>query len=61
MNITNCTLIAFLTQPPHERTLAGQGSRVYRNFRGSGAYPNNQGSRVTPNDWGSAVHCGITV
>jgi hypothetical protein len=32
-------LIPFLTQPPHERTLTGRGSRVY---------PNGQGSRVRP-------------
>ena len=36
---TNCTLIPFLTQPPHERTLTGQGSRLY---------PKGQGSRVRP-------------
>ncbi len=33
-------LIPFLTQPPHERTLTGGGSRVYSNGRGSRVYPN---------------------
>ena len=28
-------VIPFLTQPPHERTLTGRGSRVYPNGRGS--------------------------
>ena len=32
-------LIPFLTQPPHERTLTGRGSRVY---------PKGRGSRVRP-------------
>jgi hypothetical protein len=31
-------LIPFLTQPPHERTLTGRGSRVYPNV--GGVYPN---------------------
>jgi hypothetical protein len=29
-------LIPFLTQPPHERTLTGQGSRVYPNVGAAG-------------------------
>ena len=33
-------LIPFLTQPPHERTLTGRGSRVYPKGRGSRVYPN---------------------
>jgi hypothetical protein len=37
-------LIPILTQPPHERTLTGRGSRVY---------PKGHGSRVYPNSWGS--------
>ncbi len=28
-------VIPFLTQPPHERTLTGRGSRVYPKGRGS--------------------------
>ena len=30
------TLIPFLTQPPHERTLTGRGSRVYPNVGAAG-------------------------
>jgi hypothetical protein len=37
-------LIPFLTQPPHERTLTGRGSRVYPKGRGSWVYPNGRGS-----------------
>ena len=29
-------LIPFLTQPPHERTLTGRGSRVYPNVGAAG-------------------------
>ena len=38
MNLYNLIfqmVIPFLTQPPHERTLTGRGSRVYPNGRGS--------------------------
>ncbi len=37
-------LIPFLTQPPHERTQTGRGSRVYPKGRGSWVYPNGRGS-----------------
>ena len=46
-------LIPFLTQPPHERTLTGRGSRVYPKGRGSRVYPKGRGSRVYPNGRGS--------
>ena len=39
-----CTLIPFLTQPTHERTLTGRGSQVYPNGRGSRVRP-GQGRR----------------
>jgi hypothetical protein len=37
-------VIPFLTQPPHERTLTGRGSRVYPKCWGSRVYPNGRGS-----------------
>jgi hypothetical protein len=37
-------VIPFLTQPPHERTLSGRGSRVYPKGRGSRVYSNGRGS-----------------
>ena len=43
MNLYNLIfqmVIPFLTQPPHERTLTGRGSRVYPKGRGSRVYPN---------------------
>jgi hypothetical protein len=42
MNLYNLIfqmVIPFLTQPPHERTLTGLGSRVYRKGRGQPGVP----------------------
>ena len=51
-------LIPFLTQPPHERTLTGRGSRVYPNGRGSELTLTGRGSRVYPKGRGSRVPPG---
>ena len=65
-----CTLIPFLIQPTHKRTLTGWGSQVYPNGRGSRVRPgqgrrcarasplvaHGQGSRVYPKGRGSRVY-----
>jgi hypothetical protein len=51
------TLIPFLTQPPHERTLTSRGSQVYPKGRGSRVRP-GQGrrcARAPPLGSGSAL------
>jgi hypothetical protein len=58
MNLYNLIfqmVIPFLTQPPHERTLTGRGSRVYPNGRGSERTLSGRSSRVYPKGWGSRV------
>jgi hypothetical protein len=52
-------LIPFLTQPPHERTLTGRGSRVYPNVGAAGCGLVGAGGVLGLRPRGSSPSCSL--